>query len=70
MGSPDPGWKFVGSASSGDSEYPGTKSEDNQLCMLGYYFAKMAPEFFYYLMVFFQETKLSSATIFSLRDRG
>lgn len=61
-GQPDPGWKFAESAS--DSEFPETKMKGNQLCMLCYYFAKMAPELFYYLIVCFQENKLFSATIF------
>lgn len=45
------------------------QTKGNQLCMACYYFVKTGPEFFYYLIVFFQENKVSFATIFHLRDR-
>lgn len=37
--------------------------------MACYYFAKMTPEWRYYLIVFFQESELFSATIFSLQEK-
>lgn len=55
---------FGWGASNYDLWYPEMQTKGNQLCMACYYFVKAGPEFFYYLIAFFQENKVSFPTIF------